>query len=68
MVNLSISELRSYTKHVFPAEERFNPVKLAVNGRKGRRMVCAVSEGGRSYKIFDMDSGGHNGSAMDTSE
>lgn len=56
VLDLSTPErLRSYVKHVFPARERFVPVRLEVNGRKDRRVVCVLGEDLRHYKVFDLD-------------
>ena len=31
------------------------PVRVDVNGRRGRRAVCAVYGDGMRYEVFDMD-------------
>ncbi|KAK7545985.1 anaphase-promoting complex, cyclosome, subunit 4-domain-containing protein [Phyllosticta citricarpa] len=46
-----------YVKHVFPAGDHFVPLRLEVNGRKDRRIVCVLGEDLRHYKIFDLDYG-----------
>lgn len=45
-------------KHTFAAAAagRGNrPVRVDVNGRRGRRAVCAVYGDGMRYEVFDMD-------------
>ncbi|EOD47257.1 putative anaphase-promoting complex component cut20 apc4 protein [Neofusicoccum parvum UCRNP2] len=42
-------------RHVFPASERFAPVKIDVNGRKDRRVVCVLGDDLKHYKIYDLD-------------
>ncbi|KAI9852491.1 MAG: hypothetical protein M1838_000585 [Thelocarpon superellum] len=37
--------------------DAFQPIRLEVNGRKGRRVVCVLGNDGLHYKIFDLDSG-----------
>lgn len=37
------------------AETTLRPVELEINGRKGRRAVCVIYEGGRSFDVFDLD-------------
>ncbi|TKA59838.1 hypothetical protein B0A49_11528 [Cryomyces minteri] len=51
----TITALRPYIHHTFPAAERFVPEKLAVNGRKHRRAVCVLGRDRRHYKVFDLD-------------
>ncbi|KAK8233790.1 anaphase-promoting complex, cyclosome, subunit 4-domain-containing protein [Phyllosticta capitalensis] len=48
---------RGYVKHVFPAGDHFVPLRLEVNGRKDRRIICILGEDLRHYKIFDLDYG-----------
>lgn len=36
-------------------ESSLKPVELVINGRQGRRVVCVLYEGGRSYDVFDLD-------------
>ncbi|KAF1844126.1 uncharacterized protein K460DRAFT_343122 [Cucurbitaria berberidis CBS 394.84] len=48
------SELvKKYTRHVF--EGRFTPLKLIVNGRKGRRVVVVLGSDKKHYRVLDMD-------------
>ncbi|KAK7717006.1 hypothetical protein SLS57_006413 [Botryosphaeria dothidea] len=44
-----------FVKHVFPASERFTPIKIDVNGRKDRRVVCVLGDDLKHYKIYDLD-------------
>ncbi|PVH90329.1 hypothetical protein DM02DRAFT_43771, partial [Periconia macrospinosa] len=45
--------LNRYIKHVF--EPRFSPLKIVVNGRKGRRVVVVLAGDGRHYRVLDLD-------------
>ena len=45
--------VRKYTRHVF--EGRFTPLKLIVNGRKGRRVVVVLGSDRKHYRVLDMD-------------
>lgn len=42
-----------HTRHVF--EGRFTPLKLVVNGRKGRRVVVVLGSDRKHYRVLDMD-------------
>jgi anaphase-promoting complex subunit 4 len=42
-----------YTRHVF--EGRFTPLKLVVNGRKGRRVVVVLGSDRKHYRVLDLD-------------
>ena len=54
---LSSAELNGrYGCHHF-AGDTFRASTLEVNGRKGRRVVCVVSEDGLQFKTYDLDSG-----------
>ncbi|KAB2577683.1 hypothetical protein DBV05_g3785 [Lasiodiplodia theobromae] len=44
-----------FVKHVFPSSERFTPIKIDVNGRKDRRVVCVLGDDLKHYKIYDLD-------------
>ncbi|KAF2143445.1 uncharacterized protein K452DRAFT_248016 [Aplosporella prunicola CBS 121167] len=46
---------RPFVRHVFPAGERFTPLRIDVNGRKDRRVVCVVGDDLKHYKIYDLD-------------
>lgn len=45
-----------HVMHVFPADHRFKPKLIDINGRKGRRVVCVLGDDLKTYKIFDLDS------------
>ncbi|KAF2120260.1 anaphase-promoting complex, cyclosome, subunit 4-domain-containing protein [Lophiotrema nucula] len=45
--------LKKYTKHVF--EGRFAPLRLVVNGRKGRRVVLVLGSDRKHYRVLDLD-------------
>jgi len=36
-------------------EGRFTPMKLVVNGRKGRRVIVALGDDRKHYRVLDMD-------------
>jgi anaphase-promoting complex subunit 4 len=42
-----------HTKHVF--ERRFTPLKLVVNGRKGRRVAVVLGSDCKHYRVLDLD-------------
>jgi hypothetical protein len=45
-------------QHTFPSSQQtWRPSKLTVNGRKGRRVLCASSQDRLRYVLFDIDSG-----------
>ncbi|KAF2715427.1 hypothetical protein K504DRAFT_457593 [Pleomassaria siparia CBS 279.74] len=41
------------TRHVF--ERRFTPLKMVVNGRKGRRVVVVLGSDMKHYRVLDLD-------------
>jgi anaphase-promoting complex subunit 4 len=45
--------IQRYTRHVF--EGRFTPLKLVVNGRKGRRVIVVLGSDKKHYRVLDMD-------------
>ncbi|KAE8848716.1 hypothetical protein HRS9122_02732 [Pyrenophora teres f. teres] len=45
--------LQKHTRHVF--EGRFTPLKLVVNGRKGRRVIVVLGSDCKHYRVLDMD-------------
>lgn len=45
--------VEQYTRHVF--EGRFTPLKLVVNGRKGRRVIVVLGSDRKHYRVLDMD-------------
>ena len=49
-------KLKHYIRHTFPAGNIWTPQRLEVNGRKGRRAVCVISEDNLHFRIFDLDS------------
>lgn len=42
-------------KHRFSEKDHFSPLKLVVNGRKNRRVICVVGEDLKHYRVYDMD-------------
>ncbi|KAH8731637.1 anaphase-promoting complex, cyclosome, subunit 4-domain-containing protein [Phaeosphaeriaceae sp. PMI808] len=52
-INISPELVRTYTRHVF--EGRFTPLKLIVNGRKGRRVIVVLGDDRKHYRVLDMD-------------
>lgn len=50
-----LEEMTRYIQHTFPDGPSWTPQRLAVNGRKGRRAACVVSEDRIHYRIFDVD-------------
>jgi anaphase-promoting complex subunit 4 len=45
--------IQKHTRHVF--EGRFIPLKLIVNGRKGRRVIVVLGSDRKHYRVLDMD-------------
>ena len=45
--------VEKYTRHVF--QGRFTPLKLIVNGRKGRRVIVVLGSDRKHYRVLDMD-------------
>jgi anaphase-promoting complex subunit 4 len=45
--------LSKHTRHVF--EGRFTPLRLIVNGRKGRRVVVVLGSDRKHYRVLDLD-------------
>ncbi|KAF2845672.1 hypothetical protein T440DRAFT_459853 [Plenodomus tracheiphilus IPT5] len=45
--------VEKHTRHVF--EGRFTPLKLVVNGRKGRRVVVVIGSDRKHFRVLDMD-------------
>lgn len=59
------TKLQPFVRHTFAASDRFKPLRLEINGRKGRRVVCVLAEDLRHYRIFDLDfAGGEAGEGM----
>lgn len=47
---------RDLIKHTFPRPgPKSRPVRIEVNGRKGRRAVCVLYADGLRYEVFDLD-------------
>lgn len=59
LIALSRETIRTHTKHVF--EGRFTPLKLIVNGRKGRRVVVVLGSDKKHYRVLDLDYKGEKG-------
>lgn len=51
--DISPEVVDKYTRHVF--EGRFTPLKLVVNGRKGRRVVVVLGSDRKHYRVLDLD-------------
>jgi anaphase-promoting complex subunit 4 len=53
--NISITRetIEKHTRHVF--EGRFTPLRLIVNGRKGRRVIVVLGSDKKHYRVLDMD-------------
>jgi anaphase-promoting complex subunit 4 len=45
--------VKRFTRHVF--EGRFTPLKLVVNGRRGRRVIVVLGSDRKHYRVLDMD-------------
>jgi anaphase-promoting complex subunit 4 len=50
-----LDALDSYIKHTFLPEDGFNPVRIEINGRKGRRTCAVLGDDSRKLRIFDLD-------------
>ena len=46
----------SYTCHTYSIGA-MQPIRLEINGRKGRRVVCVLGEDLQQYQVLDLDSG-----------
>lgn len=45
-----------FVKHVFASSgPKSKPLRIEVNGRKGRRAICVVYGDGMRYEVLDMD-------------
>ncbi|KAL9616781.1 MAG: hypothetical protein Q9160_008378 [Pyrenula sp. 1 TL-2023] len=52
------SDAQPYIRHEFGTQDlQRRPMKMAVNGRKGRRAVVVLEQDGMRYTVFDIDSG-----------
>ena len=47
------SLIEKHTRHIF--EGRFTPLRLVVNGRKGRRVIVVLGSDRKHYRVLDMD-------------
>ena len=54
IIKLTDNKVKEQARHTFDA--LFSPIRIEVNGRKGRRVVCALSNDRTRYKIFDLES------------
>jgi anaphase-promoting complex subunit 4 len=45
-----------YLCHTYPTGS-MQPVKLEINGRKGRRVICVLDASLQRYQVLDLDSG-----------
>ncbi|KAJ4360137.1 uncharacterized protein N0V89_000697 [Didymosphaeria variabile] len=52
-VDLTAEMILKHTRHVF--ERRFTPLRLIVNGRKGRRVVVVLGSDRKHYRVLDLD-------------
>ncbi|OAG01575.1 uncharacterized protein CC84DRAFT_1262620 [Paraphaeosphaeria sporulosa] len=52
-IELSAEMVSKHTRHVF--EGRFTPLRLVVNGRKGRRVVVVLGSDKKHYRVLDLD-------------
>ncbi|KAF2442899.1 hypothetical protein P171DRAFT_522584 [Karstenula rhodostoma CBS 690.94] len=52
-IELTAEMLSKHTRHVF--EGRFTPLRLVVNGRKGRRVVVVLGSDKKHYRVLDLD-------------
>jgi anaphase-promoting complex subunit 4 len=53
IVSITQDTVQKHTQHVF--EGRFTPLKLVVNGRKGRRVIVVLGDDRKHYRVLDMD-------------
>lgn len=51
----SKESIDSYVRYSFPSGP-FSPYRIEVNGRKGRRVVCVLSQDEAQYKVLDLGS------------
>ena len=57
LLDLSDSErMSACIRHSFPPDPLKKAMKLEVNGRKGRRVVCVLYDDLTSYAVYDIDS------------
>ena len=53
VAELDLNQHPSFVKHKFASG--MDPIKLEVNGRKGRRVVCVLYGDKSRYSVFDLD-------------
>lgn len=51
----SSTDVDERTRHVF--DERFTPLKMMINGRRGRRVVLVLGSDRKHYRVLDLDYG-----------
>ena len=51
----SAHAIDSCTLLVFPVTDHYVPSRMVVNGTKGKQSVCIIAEGGRHWKIYDLE-------------
>ncbi|EFW18783.1 hypothetical protein D8B26_005595 [Coccidioides posadasii str. Silveira] len=60
ITHLDIFDPRShhvtFVRHTFPQDKNRDPLRIEVNGRPGRRVVCALYSDRQWYSVFDIDS------------
>ena len=49
-------QMARLTRHIFPAGISWAPEKMDINGRKGRRVMCVVTQDKKRYRMYDVDS------------
>jgi anaphase-promoting complex subunit 4 len=52
-IPITSDSIDQYTRHIF--EGRFTPLKMIVNGRKGRRVIVVLGADRKHYRVLDMD-------------
>jgi anaphase-promoting complex subunit 4 len=52
-MSITRETIEKHTRHVF--EGRFTPLRLIVNGRKGRRVIVVLGSDKKHYRVLDMD-------------
>ncbi|KAI4233175.1 MAG: hypothetical protein LQ349_004577 [Xanthoria aureola] len=51
-----LSDISTRTVHRFPPGRMWTPLRLEINGRKGRRTICVLAEDRIHYRQFTIDS------------
>ncbi|KAL5413917.1 hypothetical protein PMIN04_009233 [Paraphaeosphaeria minitans] len=69
-IELTAEMVSKHTRHVF--EGRFTPLRLVVNGRKGKRVVVVLGSDKKHYRVLDLDftdkRGGEEGEGKSSDE